>query len=334
MTDLAEKLLDWFDVHGRNLPWRVKGGAHPSPYVILVSEFMLQQTTVKTVIPYFARFMARFPSVESLAEADLEDVLQYWQGLGYYTRAKSLHNTAQQIVKAGYFPNTRKEVMQLKGIGKYTAASYLSLAFNVPEPVVDGNVMRIICRMYHLTAPLDELQDEIFQKAAELTDKNRAADYASAIMDLGAMICTPKNPQCLLCPWHKDCRSCGRDNVEQIPARKKTAKILKNCRVYLIFNHKNEVYLRKRSEKGLLSGLYEFPWGDEATTPNKAVACGVSVRHIFTHIDLTLQLFCARQDDYSSDGFFVPWDKVFAYPLSTLMKKVYDKYEKAKGLTK
>ena len=334
MIDLTEKLLNWFDMYGRELPWRVKGGAHPSPYVILVSEFMLQQTTVKTVIPYFARFMARFPDVESLAATSLEDVLQYWQGLGYYTRAKSLHNTAQQIVKAGNFPCTHKEVMKLKGIGKYTAASYLSLAFNIPEPVVDGNVMRIICRMYHLTAPLDELQDEIYQKAAELTDKNRAADYASAIMDLGAMICTPKNPQCLLCPWQCACQSCGGDDVEQIPARKKTTKTLKTHPVYLIFNQKNEVYLRKRSEKGLLSGLYEFPWGDELKQPHKAVACEESVRHIFTHIDLTLQLFSCRDDDYQADGFFVSWDKVSDYPLSTLMKKVYNKYGKAKGLNK
>lgn len=157
--ELSELLLKWYNAHGRTLPWRVKGGAHPDPYVVLVSEFMLQQTTVKTVLDYFPGFLKRFPTAESLAAADLEEVYRYWQGLGYYTRARSLYATAQTVVNEfdGKFPQNREEVLKLKGIGAYTAASFLALAFNLPETVVDGNVIRIICRLHHLTAPVAEI---------------------------------------------------------------------------------------------------------------------------------------------------------------------------------
>ena len=207
--ELSELLLKWYNAHGRTLPWRVKGGAHPDPYVVLVSEFMLQQTTVKTVLDYFPEFLKRFPTAESLAAADLEEVYRYWQGLGYYTRARSLYATAQTVVNefGGKFPQNREEVLKLKGIGAYTAASFLALAFNLPETVVDGNVIRIICRLHHLTAPVAEIENLIREKAAALTDRKHPADYASAIMDLGAMVCTPKNPQCLLCPWQHECLS-------------------------------------------------------------------------------------------------------------------------------
>lgn len=229
-NDLSKLLLSWYDKNGRRLPWRVRGGAHPDPYVILVSELMLQQTTVKTVIPYFRRFMERFPTVQSLAEAPLEEVYFYWQGLGYYTRARSLHATAGIIVSqyGGKFPQTRQEVLKLKGIGNYTVASFLALAFNQPETVVDGNVIRIICRLYNLTEPVDEIAGLIRQKAEALTDRTCPADYASAIMDLGAGICTPKNPQCLLCPWQNFCRARGLENLENIPRRKKKRQKRKN----------------------------------------------------------------------------------------------------------
>lgn len=164
--ELSELLLKWYNAHGRTLPWRVKGGAHPDPYVVLVSEFMLQQTTVKTVLDYFPGFLKRFPTAESLAAADLEEVYRYWQGLGYYTRARSLYATAQTVVNEfdGKFPQNREEVLKLKGIGAYTAASFLALAFNLPETVVDGNVIRIICRLHHLTAPVAEIENLIREK--------------------------------------------------------------------------------------------------------------------------------------------------------------------------
>lgn len=325
MVTLAQKLLKWYKKNGRDLPWRVKGGAHPNPYVVLVSEFMLQQTTVKTVIPYFERFMVHFPSIESLAQAPLEEVYQYWQGLGYYTRAKSLHTTAKMIVKEGNFPQTRQEVLKLKGIGNYTASSFLALAFDLPETVIDGNVMRIICRLYALTSPLDEIQNKIEEKAKALTDEKHSADYASAIMDLGATICTPKNPQCLLCPWKNECLSRNRKDLETIPQRKKLPKKEKIGNVYLIKNKKYEVFIRLRTEKGLLSGLYEFPWSEKELFPH-ALKTDKEVVHVFTHFKLTLRIHTMQSDNISMDGLFVPITKLPKYPMSTLMKKVITAY--------
>ena len=324
MVTLAHKLLKWYEKNGRDLPWRVKGGAHPNPYAVLVSEFMLQQTTVKTVIPYFQRFMERFPTIESLAQASLEEVYQYWQGLGYYTRAKSLHATAQMIVNQESFPKTRAEVLKLKGIGTYTAASFLALAFNLPETVIDGNVMRIICRLYALTSPLDEIQELIKEKAEKLTDTKCPADYASAIMDLGATICTPKNPQCSLCPWQNDCLSRGQKDLESIPQRKKLPKKEKFGYVYLIRNSQGEIFIRLRTEKGLLSGLYEFPWSEEKLFKG-AKDTGKQVVHVFTHFKLTLEIMVLQTDGMNFEGFFIPVKKLADYPMSTLMKKVISK---------
>lgn len=329
--NLTTLLLTWYQQYGRDLPWRIKDGAHPDPYVILVSEFMLQQTTVKTVIPYFYRFMQRFPSIKDLAKAKEEDVYQLWQGLGYYSRARSLHKTAQMIVNdfSGKFPQTREDVLKLKGIGPYTVASFLALAFNLPETVIDGNVMRIIARLYHLTSPLDTIIDDIRKKATALTSQNSPADYASAIMDLGATICTPKNPQCLLCPWQLYCKSKELPDLEQIPYRKKIEKKEQYGIVYIIYNDKREILIRKRTEKGLLSGLYELPWNTDNILLNNAKNTQETVMHIFTHIKLTLQIFELKSNlSPIDDGFFVPLDKLNNFALSTLMKKVLKKAKK------
>lgn len=328
-TDLSTLLLEWYNREGRTLPWRVKGGPHPDPYVILVSEFMLQQTTVKTVIPYFHRFMERFPTVYSLAEASQEEVYLYWQGLGYYTRARSLHVTARIIAgNEGNFPQTRSEVLKLKGIGEYTASSFLALAFNLPETVIDGNVMRIICRMYHLTAPLHEIQENIKQKAVALTSRQHPADYASAIMDLGAVICTPKNPQCLICPWQKQCQSRGLPDLENIPIRPRLEKKEKHGYVYLILNRKGDIFIRKRTEKGLLSGLYEFPWtdSDKLFPDTECVETAKQVSHVFTHFKLTLNICTLQAESLNLEGLFVPQAALSGYPISTLMKKIYQSF--------
>lgn len=322
---LSQSLLKWYDASGRILPWRVKGGAHPDPYVVLVSEFMLQQTTVKTVIPYFQRFIQRFPTVQTLANAELEEVYAYWQGLGYYTRARSLYATARMIVERGSFPQTPKDALKLKGIGNYTAASFLALAFNMPATVVDGNVIRIICRMYHLTGAISEISGEIRAKAEALADRRRPADYASAIMDLGALICTPKNPQCLLCPWQAACLSKSAPDLENIPNRGKLPKKEKNGRVYLINDANGNIFIRKRTEKGLLSGLYEFPWSDneDAPVPAGAKDSGLQISHVFTHFKLTLKIFMLTTEKPSFDGCFIVPQNLQNYPFSTLMKKVY-----------
>ena len=324
--NLTRLLIDWYTQNGRDLPWRVKGGAHPDPYIVFVSEIMLQQTTVKTVIPYFERFMKRFPSVFDLAAACEDEVYKYWQGLGYYSRARCLLQTAQNIVAnyGGKFPQTIKEISKLKGFGPYTVASFSALAYNLPTTVADGNVVRIICRMYHLTEPTDIIKDKILLEAEKLTDKKCPADYASAIMDLGAMICTPKNPKCRLCPWQYACKSSGKSDVENIPVRRKISKKEMNGFVYVIRNKRGEVFVRKRTEKGLLSGLYEFPWGMEKFFP-KATDSGYEVTHIFTHIRLKLRIYTLVAEKAGMEGEFVEPDKLSAYALSTLMKKVWRK---------
>lgn len=323
MSTPAKLLLDWYAQNGRDLPWRFKGGAHPNPYAVFISEMMLQQTTVKTVIPYFERFMARFPTVEALAKATEDEVFRLWQGLGYYTRARSLLQTAKIITEkyGGKFPQNPKEIATLKGFGPYSAASFAALAYNLPTTVIDGNVQRIMCRMYRLTEPLETIQPLIRAKADALTDKQNAADYASAIMDLGAMICTPKKPQCLLCPWQKICPSANTADVEQIPQKTKLSKKEINGKVYIITNNRGGIYIRKRTEKGLLHGLYEFLWS-EGDLIADAADSGLKVTHIFTHIKMTLEIMTASVDDYKGDGIFIKPEEIDNYPMSTLMQKV------------
>ena len=329
-TTLSHLLLDWYARNGRELPWRVKGGAHPNPYVIFVSEIMLQQTTVKTVLPYFERFMKRFPNIHDLAAASEDEVYRYWQGLGYYSRARSLWQTAKKVVSKynGKFPQTVKEIAKLKGFGPYTVASFSALAYNLPTTVVDGNVIRIICRMYHLTESVDTIKEKIYARAERLSDKNYPADYASAIMDLGAMICTPKKPQCLLCPWQKACKSFGKSDIENIPNRHKIAKREISGFVYVIRNEKGEFFLRKRTEKGLLSGLYEFPWSEDKIFSG-ATDTGYEVTHIFTHIRMKLRIYGFIAEKVDINGEFVAADKLSEYALSTLMKKVWQKINPA-----
>lgn len=323
-SSLSKSLLEWYAVSGRDLPWRIKGGAHPDPYVILVSEFMLQQTTVKTVIPYFQRFMKRFPTVFSLAAASVEEIYQYWQGLGYYSRARSLHAAARMITEnyGGIFPQTRNEILKLKGVGPYTVSSLLALGFNLPETVIDGNVIRVICRLCGFTEPTAQIMDKIKQKAAALTSHQHPADYASAIMDLGATVCTPKKPQCLICPWQKSCRSCGKADVENIPLRNKPLKKEKQGIVYIISNPQKQIYIRKRTEKGLLSGLWEFPWTEDTEPQPEACDTGYTVTHVFTHIKLRLKIYTLEKN-FSDDGIYIAPDEIKNYPFSTLMKKVW-----------
>ena len=323
---LTKQLMAWYAQNGRNLPWRHKGGAHPDPYVVLVSEIMLQQTTVKTVLSYFERFMYRFPTLQSLAEAPIEEVYLYWQGLGYYARARSLHAAAKAVFYdyQGRFPDDKAEASKLKGLGAYTLASYLALAFNKPETVVDGNVIRVISRLYHFTKPVEDMMPEIRKCAEALTDVRHPADYASAIMDLGACVCTPKNPKCDQCPWQESCLSKNLPDVEQIPQKSKIGKKKFEGYVYLISDGKGAVYIRKRVEKGLLSGLYEFPWSEKPIF-QKAQDTGFEVSHIFTHIDMRLKIMVLCQQNIKLDGTFVPVADLKNFAFSTLMRKVWQK---------
>lgn len=353
---LPAALLEWYDKNGRDLPWRMRG-AHPDPYTVWISEIMLQQTTVKTVIPYFHRFTERFPDIRSLADADIEDVLMMWQGLGYYTRARKLHECACYLVDScgGKFPESYDELLKLPGIGPYTAASISSLAFDLPEAVVDGNVIRVISRLYGIRESTAVSLPSVKKKAQDLMPDKRAADYTSAIMDLGATVCTPKNPDCSACPFRNHCIALKEGTVKEIPLIEKLQKVRKTGKLFWIENENGEVFVQKRTEKGLLHGLTEFPWSavDGGGDNLKSVPfpfdgawtdTGKSIRHVFTHINLDLHLFKIRltqsevKDFLSSfgddGGLFIPRARFSEYPFSTLMKKVIQEEAKQTERTK
>src|SRR5690349_4994527 len=205
----ATRLLDWYDRHRRTLPWRAPAGKRTPPYLVWLSEIMLQQTTVATVGDYFHRFVKRWPTVEALAAAPLDDVLSAWAGLGYYARARNLHACARAVVAdhAGRFPEDEAGLLALPGIGRYTSAAIRAIAFDQPASAVDGNVERVIARLYAIETPLPDAKIEIAARAAELVPPQRAGDYAQAMMDLGATVCVPRGPRCVICPLMEACRA-------------------------------------------------------------------------------------------------------------------------------
>ena len=215
---LAQALLDWYDRHRRRLPWRAAPGVRPDPYRVWLSEIMLQQTTVPVVAGYFQRFLERWPTLEALARAELDDVLHAWQGLGYYARARNLHACARRLLAdyEGLFPTEEKALLALPGVGRYTAAAIAAIAHDRPATVVDGNVERVIARLRAVESPLPAAKPKLYALAAELTPKTRPGDYAQALMDLGASVCTPRNPGCLACPWQSACEGpCARPIAEK-----------------------------------------------------------------------------------------------------------------------
>ena len=267
LQELSDQLLAWYDVHARSLPWRISPadracGQKPDPYRIWLSEVMLQQTTVAAVKDYFHRFTQRWPTVQDLAAAEDGDVMGEWAGLGYYARARNLLKCARAVVDDhdAVFPNTYDGLLKLPGIGPYTAAAISSIAFDLPETVLDGNVERVMARQYNIHAPLPGSKPVLKTHAAALTPHLRPGDYAQAVMDLGATICTPKSPGCGLCPWQSSCLARTTGTAAQLP--KKTPKKQKPTRqgeVYLAHAANDDRLLERRPDKGLLGGLLGWP---------------------------------------------------------------------------
>lgn len=257
----ARPLLAWYDKHARVLPWRARKGETADPYAVWLSEIMLQQTTVATVGPYFMRFLKRWPTVEALAAAPQEEVMKEWAGLGYYSRARNLHACARAISSGhgGKFPDTVEGLGRLPGIGPYTAAAISAIAFGRSATVVDGNVERVVARLFDLRTPLPAVKPEIREKAATLTPAKRAGDFAQAMMDLGATVCTPKNPSCNRCPINDlcDARAAGTQGLLPARAPKKPRPVRRGACFWLTKG--DEVWLRRRPEKGLLGGMMEVP---------------------------------------------------------------------------
>jgi A/G-specific adenine glycosylase len=310
--DTVDALLDWYDAERRDLPWRAAPGVRSDPYGVWLSEIMLQQTTVKAVIPYYVAFLRRWPSVRALAAAPLDDVLAAWAGLGYYSRARNLHRCAQTIARDmdGVFPVTAAALQELPGVGPYTAAAIAAIAFAEPATPVDGNVERVVARLFAVTQPLPKVKGELRRLAATLTPQQRPGDFAQAMMDLGARICTPRRPSCLVCPLQPDCAATAQGIEGHLPVR--AARAERPLRVGIAFVALREdgcILLRRRPEAGLLGGMLEVPsteWGDLLpatkaslrTAPLKADWWQVpgTVVHTFTHFKLELVVFRALVD--------------------------------------
>jgi A/G-specific adenine glycosylase len=337
---LARRLLDWYDRHRRDLPWRARPGERPDPYRVWLSEIMLQQTTVASVAGYFDRFVARWPDLSGLAAAALDEVLHAWQGLGYYARARHLHACARAVLErhGGCFPEDEAALRALPGIGAYTAAAVAAIAFDQRATPVDGNVERVMARLFALAEPLPDAKPALRRLAQSLTPAERSGDYAQAVMDLGATLCTPKKPRCVLCPWRTDCRG-RRDGVaERLPLlRPRPPKPLRRGVAFWALRADGAVLLRRRPERGLLGGMMEVPstsWREAPWSEAEARAAapleaawrplpGV-VRHSFTHFHLELAVLAAElpRGSETAAGDWIGLEALGGQALPTLMKKV------------
>jgi len=334
---LPAALLAWYDRHRRVLPWRARPGEVADPYRVWLSEIMLQQTTVAAVAPYYERFLARWPDIKALARAELDDVLHAWQGLGYYARARNLHACARAIVARGGFPDSETGLRELPGVGIYTAAAIAAIAFGRRAAAVDGNAERVLARLYAVRTPLPAAKPRLRARAAALVPVDRSGDFAQALMDLGATICTPKQPRCDLCPWCADCRAYARDIAEQLPRRVvKPQKPRRHGVAFWAVNETGAVLLRRRPLNGLLGGMIEVPstpwrakpWAEaeaKRAAPLKARWRRLpgAVAHGFTHFDLELVILAAAAEGAGpSDGFWVEPGRIKDHALPSVMKKV------------
>ena len=322
-ADFAALLLDWYDRHARVLPWRsAPGTAVPDPYPVWLSEVMLQQTQVATVMPYFAAFMARWPTVEALAAAPEADVMRAWAGLGYYSRARNLVRCARQVVRDGGFADTEAALRQLPGVGAYTAAAIAAIAFDRRAVVVDGNVERVVARLFAVDTPLPAAKAALRGQAAEITPEKRCGDFAQAMMDLGATICTPRLPSCNLCPLSEHCLAFATGDPAGYPRRMAKAAKPDRTATAWWFEREGSVLLVRRADRGLLGGMLALPSTlGEANAERGGRLLG-SVTHVFTHFRLTLAVVAPEPGcNPPPGGEWWPLDRVEEAGLPTLFAK-------------
>ena len=312
-------ILEWFRENGRVLPWRETR----DPYAIWLSEIILQQTRIEQGKPYWERFMKRWPTVEALAQASEDEVLREWQGLGYYSRARNLHEAAKQIVEMGGFPKTVEGIKRLKGVGDYTAAAIGSIAFNLPAAVVDGNVYRVLARHYGIETPINttEGKKEFTALANSLLPANEASAFNQAMMDFGAVQCTPVNPQCTVCPLQETCVALHEGKTASLPVKRKTLKVQERHLVYIYVRHQGKTAIHRRAAGDIWQGLYE-PWLTEAV-PSGAILLRQGVKHVLTHRILYADFYLwepAEQPQLPDDYFWIPEADIDQYGVPRLIE--------------
>ncbi len=332
---IPDLLLDWYDRHARELPWRAPPGAPaPDPYRVWLSEVMLQQTTVAAVKPYFARFTERWPTVDALADAPEEEVMAAWAGLGYYSRARNLVKAARAVVELGAFPDTEEGLRELPGLGAYTAAAVAAIAFGRRAVVVDANVERVVARLFAIDEPLPGARKAIRENADQVTPDSRAGDFAQAMMDLGATICTARDPKCLLCPLSPQCAGRAQGDPVRLPVKapKKAKPVRQGCAYWI--ERGGAVWLVTRPGNGMLGGMRALPddgWHARADGSGRPPVAGEwehagTVRHGFTHFTIELAVHRSRGDAApDGDGEWWPLDRLGEAGLPTLFRKAAER---------
>lgn len=326
MNGFARTLLEWYETYGRDLPWRQTS----DPYAIWLSEIILQQTQVKQGWDYWQRFMLRWPTVEDLAAASEDEVLREWQGLGYYSRARNLHFAARQITSLGYFPKTIEGIKQLKGVGDYTAAAIGSIAFGLPAAVVDGNVYRVLARHFGIETPINSTEGKktFATLAQNLLPETSAGLYNQAIMDFGAIQCTPQSPKCIVCPLQESCEALRTGKVSQLPVKEKKLKIKERHLIYIYIRCQGETAIHRRGEGDIWQGLWEpviLEVRGKRLEVREMILVAKGVKHVLTHRVLTADFYLWETDtrpELPEDYIWIKEEDIDNYGIPRLIDKL------------